>query len=277
MTKLATRLKYYAARLGFERPPSSDEPFRPYLPVRIDRGKLRAEVAAFFGLELAEVRRLFARYRRLHKEKNYAARFGERKTLSFEEAFVLYVSLHLHPPRSAIVEIGTQYGSSSRRILDMIEDLNLDCRLVCFDIENLVRYFTPEEAELRLEDVTDSFRKKVLEDIDPGLIFLDAHPYRLIKNVVSECARAAEPCVLAIHDCSRGLCNSRMPIPRDDPNVTSLTGFWERYALCDVFGIPDPTAAEIDALETPTHKLRIFETRHGLGVLRPRELERGRA
>jgi hypothetical protein len=75
--------------------------------------------------------------------------------------------------------------------------------------------------------------------------------------------------VLAIHDCGRGLCNPRMSIARDDPDVTSTTGVWERHILAEVFGVDDPRSERLDCAESPSHRLAIFDTRHGLGVVRP--------
>ena len=73
--------------------------------------------------------------------------------------------------------------------------------------------------------------------------------------------------VLAIHDCTAGLCNPRMTLAKDDPNVTSATGTWERHVLAQRFGIGDPLSPALDRATTPTHRLTIFDTPHGLGVV----------
>ena len=76
--------------------------------------------------------------------------------------------------------------------------------------------------------------------------------------------------VLAVHDCGRGLCNPRMAIAEDDPGVTSQTGVWERHVLADLFGVGDPLDPRLDAIESATHRMRIFDTTHGLALIAPR-------
>ena len=75
--------------------------------------------------------------------------------------------------------------------------------------------------------------------------------------------------MLALHDCGRGLCNPRMAIARDDPNVSSLTGVWERHVLGEAFGVADPLDPRLDATATDTHRLRVFDTPHGMAIVLP--------
>ena len=79
-----------------------------------------SDVSDFLDLDAADVRDMFKTYRKFHRDKRYAADFGELKTLNLEEAFVLYAVLAARRPTGPLVEIGTQYGRSTRRILDMI-------------------------------------------------------------------------------------------------------------------------------------------------------------
>src|SRR5262249_9519713 len=134
-----------------------------------------------------------------------------------------------------------------------------------------VQHFKPSlEATLILGDLTGRFRRDVLEKCDPGLIYLDVHTHSLLSEAVTETLTHSSPCVLAIHDCGRGLCNPRMTISKADPNVSSSTGVWERHVLAETLGAADPLDPGLDSMETPTHRLQIFNTRHGLGVLYPR-------
>jgi hypothetical protein len=143
--------------------------------------------------------------------------------------------------------------------------------VVCFDLVDCVRHFKPAvEAELILADLTGRFRCDVLEKHQPGLIYLDVHARNLLSEAVAATLAHPSPCILAVHDCGRGLCNPRMTIARDDPNVTSSTGVWERHVLAEALGVADPLDPKLDDMETPTHRLRIFDTRHGLGILSPR-------
>ncbi len=207
-------------------------------------------------------------YRAFSKEKHYATLMGERKTLCIEEAFIIYVILSLFPPK-AIVEIGTQYGKSTRRIIDIKNLLRLESNIVCFDIANQVKHFNPDEARLMLKDVTLTFQEDVLKTYGSGFIYFDAHPYHLIKNAVHGIIENSD-WIIAMHDCGRGLCNPRMEQSKDDPNISSLTGHWERHVLAEIFGISDPLSPALEDITTTTHALKIFETPHGLAVITPK-------
>jgi predicted O-methyltransferase YrrM len=242
--------------------------YAPVIRADVDLAALVEGAAALFGRTRSDIEELSRRYRAFHEEKDYARTLSELKTVCFEEAFLLGVALETIRPRS-VVEIGTQHGKSTRRILDMIAWFGLDCRLVSFDIEDQVRFFRLDEAELVLNDVTGRFREEVLLTRQPQLIFLDAHPYALVKEVITA-TMAANDCVLAIHDCGPGLCNPRMTLARDDPKITSMTGVWERHVLAEIHGVDDPLSPKLDELATSTYHLRIFQTPHGLAFLVPR-------
>jgi glycosyltransferase involved in cell wall biosynthesis len=241
----------------------------PFLPDRVDHERLIEDVSEFFGLGKQEVVERFNAYRRVHETKGYGWRLGERKTLCFEEAFILYVVLDAFRP-AMLVEIGTQHGKSTRRLLDIKAALGLESRVVCFDVADNVEHFSRDEAELMVRDVTGRFRKEVLEAYPAGVIFSDVHAYGLLKEVVTETLAGPSKWVLAIHDCGRGLCNPHMTIARGDGNVTSSTGVWERHVLAELFGIGDPLDKRLDRVETATHRTAIFETPHGLGVIVPK-------
>ena len=242
--------------------------YAPHIPDRVDHDKLAADAASFFGLAREDVARMLDSYRAVHESKGYARVFGELKTLCFEEAFLLGLAMSLHRPRT-IVEVGTQHGKSTRRILDLAEWLGQTPRMVCLDTTDQVRHFASSEAELVIGDVTGRFRRDVLEAYDPDLIFLDAHGHALLREAIAA-TMEGHRAVLAIHDCGQGLCNLRMAIAPGDPNVTSLTGVWERHVLADLLGVAGPLDPGLDALETATHRLRIFDTPHGLALIAPR-------
>ena len=60
---------------------------------------------------------------------------------------VLYAVLATRRPSGPVVEIGTQYGRSTRRILDMIDLLGLDTRVICYDIHDDVRHFRKLDSQ----------------------------------------------------------------------------------------------------------------------------------
>jgi len=239
-------------------------------PASIDQGLLIRQAAEFFNLPLESVHERFEDYRLFSMENRYSETFGERKTLSFEEAFLLYLAVLLLQPRS-VVEIGTQYGKSTRRILDLLKFAGLEaCQVTCFDIKNQVKYFSHDEAHLVIQDVSNDFRFRVLEQLEPGLIFLDAHPYRLLFNAVTEFLNwsSTHSSILAIHDCSPLLYNPRMKINKGElDKITSQTGVWERHVLSEVFTIPN---VSLDDISTSTYRSKIFKTQHGLALIMPK-------
>lgn len=248
---------------------SGDE-YRFELPRRVNHRQLRNELAELFGIERGEVRRLYRDYRDLHKNRQYAAKYGERKTFNFEEAFVCFAALAHARPSGPIVEVGTQHGKSTRRILDMLDFLSLENEVFCFDVEDQVEAFSKDEATLFLEDLTGCFKERVIDRLRPSVVYLDAHPYYLTKEVITDILASSSDCLLLMHDSGKALCNPNMKLSRDDLNITSATGHWERHILCEVFGIDDPLSDEIDYQETSTHVLRVFKTIHGLAAIVPR-------
>jgi hypothetical protein len=237
----------------------------------VDHPTLINQAADYFFLSQQQTQAQYQRYLRFHQAKGYEATLGESRTLCFEEAFLVFLTAqHLRPRQ--VVEIGTQYGKSTRRIVDMLALLELGSPVTCFDIVDQLQFVSHQEVQLILHDVTGDFQESVLTSFSPELIYLDAHPYDLLKNVVAQFIEWSRrrPAILAIHDCSPGLYNPRMRIPRDRPEaISSRTGVWERHALAEVFGAP---AAALDDLATPSHRLRVFGTPHGLALLAPHSL-----
>lgn len=241
--------------------------FAPVIPLRVSRRKLAEEVAEFFNLAPAHVDERLRAYRNFHEAKGYARTLGERKTLCFEEAFVISVLLATYRPLTVIC-VGVGDGSSLRRLLDMKELLGIEFRVVCFDAIDQLQFCTPEEANLVVGDLQDRFTSAVLGAHAPGLIFVDVHTYPLLSEIVTQTLARSGDWLLAIHDCGRGLCNPRMSVLRNDPNVSSGTGIWERHVLAERFGVSNPVSSDLDRAATTSHQLRIFRTPHGLGVIR---------
>ena len=245
--------------------------YRPVIPTEVDHARLLKDLAAFLQRPSQQIDTLWNDYQALMAAKSHVSELGQVGTLSSEEAFVIHcLCARFKPPD--LIEIGTHQGKSTRRILDSLAHLQLETAVICYDIENLVQYFSRDEATLRLHDVTDSVERDILDRYTPGLIYLDAHPWHLLKNVIAAVLRR-EDWLLAIHDCSPILCNPKMTIPRDQPGlITARTGHWERHVLADVFGLDDPLDARLNEVETDTHRLRVFGTQHGLGVIAPKAL-----
>jgi glycosyltransferase involved in cell wall biosynthesis len=241
--------------------------FAPVIPLRVSQTKLAEEIAEFFNLAPADIDERLRTYRAFHEAKGYAQTLGERKTLCFEEAFFLSVLLATYRPPTVIC-LGVGDGSSLRRLLDMKELLGIEFKAVCFDAIDQLQFCTLEEANLVVGDLQGRFTSAVLGAHAPGLIFVDVHTYPLLSEILAQTLTRSGDWVLAIHDCGRGLCNPRMTVLRNDPNVSSGTGIWERHVLAETFGISSPLSGDLDRAATASHQLRIFTTPHGLGVIR---------
>jgi len=240
----------------------------------VSEATLLTEVADFFSISEDDATDLWKQYQTL-QPRQYGEKFGgewERKHLCTEEAFLLFMLLKKFRP-SNIVEIGTQFGKSTRRIIDMKKMLGLTAPIVCYDIYDNVKHFKKEqEAELRLKDLTGCFKKEVLDALPPGLIYLDAHPYGLLEEVLGEVVKDGR-WLVAVHDCGLGLCNPHMTIPKSVYEyITSRTGLWERYVLAPLFGFKRPEDPAMNDTKNEAYRMRIFSTLHGLAVLVPRSL-----
>lgn len=251
---------------------AKNKPFYPQIPEKVDENKYLKDIIKYFGLKnKPELIKEYYAYREYYFKKNYGEMMKEGKTLSIEEAYLIYKVLKIFRPKN-IVEIGTQEGRSTRKLIDMKEWLGLKSFIYCFDIVDQVKYFTPVEAQLNLKDVTHSFRRDVLEKHNPNFIFLDAHPYHLLFNIIHEVLHTTDNIILAIHDCGRGLCNPDMTSSKNDPNVVGKNGIWERYILADLFNVANPLSHNLDDCQNKFHKLKIFDTAFGLALIMPRKL-----
>ncbi|MBI2608838.1 MAG: hypothetical protein HYW47_04470 [Deltaproteobacteria bacterium] len=229
------------------------------------------EVSQTFSIDRNKIHLFWKEYLNIHKKNHYTERFGEHKTLNREETFILYLVQKLLRPETT-VEIGCQYGNSTRRIIDIRKELNLTTKPIVFEVDDRVREFEKNEVEFYLEDVTQDIHKKLLNKYEGGMIYLDAHPYFLLENIISGVLNTNN-WVLCIHDCTVGLFNPKMKISKTAvKGITSKTGAWERYVLADLFGIANPSSPSLNNTETKTHRLRIFSTYHGLALIYPKTL-----
>ena len=241
-----------------------------------DHALLVAQIGQFYGLSGKELLDSYIDYKKFYNGMDYQSYFsqekdcGERKHLCMEEAMLCYFTLRFQRP-DVIVEIGTQYGVSTRKIIDIRNHLGIDAPIVCYDIEDQVKYFTPVEATLNVKDVSQCLRVEIFINSSRGYLHLDAHPYYLTRDAILE-ATSEQHWAITMHDCGRGLCNPKMEISRDQPElISSLTGHWERHVLAEVFGVSSPLEEALDSQETPTHSMRIFETPHGGCVILPKK------
>jgi|GEM_PF-639426 len=252
--------------------------YRPLLTPRPDRGdfvprhtpsvdprRLVDDVAEAFGLDRTSVERMYGVYRAVHESNGYARTSGEVKTLCFEEAFILCVTMSLYRPQ-ALLAVEPADGRALRRIVDIKGLLGLDCRVACFGHPFGPADVAPDEAEVIAADpigrLAESARLR-----QAALVYLDRHEHALVDEAVRLALDWPGDLVLALHDAAPGLCNPHPTIAKGDPRVTSATGVWQRHVLAEAFGVSDPLSPALDRAETATHRLRVFETRHGLALI----------
>jgi hypothetical protein len=236
----------------------------PHHPKPLGREALVARLGELSGFAAVPLDDLYDRHREHSRRHGYAGRLGKRHTLTGEEAFVLCALIASREP-PVVVEIGTQLGKSTRRILDMRDLLGLDYRVECFDIVDEVRFFDRSEARLHVEDVTGRVAE-TLARYGAGVIFLDARPRDLIEEVLAAVLDdQVGDWALAIHDCGRGLCNPAMgAIPAE--RIGTHTGVWERHVVAACFG-KSPFSSDLHGARSGRHLLGLLETRHGLGLV----------
>jgi len=236
---------------------------------RKQKASVLSNLSRLLSISAKDMRTVWHGFDRFYQKQGYIQNLGESKTLNMMESFITYVILAGQQPAS-IVEIGTYYGKSTRRILDMKTFLRLAAPVTCYDISDNVKYFKHDEARLILKDITPITTKILAAHSDPKFIFLDARPYGLLKNVIMSCLNNQPDAILAIHDCSCNLCRREMVMDHSCPEITSSTGVWERHVLAECFNISDPLSHDLDDLATQTHRLMIFESDYGLALLVPK-------
>ena len=238
-------------------------------PEKIDTKEVLKEAADFFGCSLKEVTNDWADYTAFTNANKYPKLLGELKTLNTLESFFVFLGMKLFNP-DAIYEIGTHVGKSTRRMIDFNKSFGFNKPITCFDIMDIVKYFKKPEVKFVIKDITNTIKENIIDKTDTGLIYLDAHPYDITLNCIKEVLKTKD-WTLVIHDCGKHLCNPKMKIRKDEPEkITSLTGHWERYVLAEAFGISDQLSTDLDYVETDTHKMKIFNTMHGICVILPK-------
>lgn len=243
---------------------------KAWLRQRKQKASVLRDLARLFSISVEEMQTIWKAFDRFYRGHCYAQTLGEKKTLNQLESFVTYVMLAAQRPAS-ILEIGTFYGKSTRRILDMKSALRLDAPVTCYDISNDVTFFNPEEARMILADITPDPTKYLSSHPTPRFIFLDARPYHLLKNVVTSYLKDLPDTIMTIHDCSPLLCHREMKLDRSCLEISSVTGVWERHVLAECFHVSDPLSRDLDDVTMPTHRLIIFGTEHGLALLVPQQ------
>lgn len=87
-----------------------------------------------------------------------------------------------------LLEFGTQYGCSTAVFLQIAKHLEININLHSWDVMDIVKKDIVDKRDfsLHIENITGR-EKFIFNEYKPNLVFLDAHPYDLTKNIVSIC------------------------------------------------------------------------------------------
>lgn len=147
------------------------------------------------------------------------------KTISKKECESIYYYMKKYKPVN-ILEFGTQYGCSTRAFLEMAKWIGYKINLHSWDILDSVRCVDKNEFCFHLEDI--SKKEELLLDYKPNLVFLDAHPYYMTKNIMQICLR--EKINFICHDVSDDVYNTTKERSKNFSNLSCYAA-WESYIL----------------------------------------------
>lgn len=243
--------------------PRPSQEYTPQLNETQDHDELLEEAQEFFGLSAEAIARHYSQAIDLCRRERHSQTLGERKTLSFEEAFLLQVVMDQIRPRR-IVQIGVEDGRSTRRILDVKHLLGLNSSVECLDDSPDRLATLPKDVVSKVLDA-DSLANCGLCSGD--LVYSDIRSRKVLENLVT-LQQSGLGFTLALHDCAVGICNPRMSFDQPEvETISSWTGVWERHVLAKAFGVADPRSSALDDLTWNDLRLKIFSTPHGLAIV----------
>jgi hypothetical protein len=229
----------------------------------VDKALVLRQYSKFLDIDAVNQ---WKQYKELSKQH---VKLGELKTLNTLEAYLFYLLMDKLQPY-VLIEIGTLQGKSTRRLIDIRNAVSKDTKIICYDVVDKLHYINKDEVVFHQTDITGKV-SETLNQYNGGIIYLDAHPYDLTLEVILEVLQQHKHWHLVIHDCAKHLCNPKMEIPKNRPDlITSLTGHWERHILAEVRGVSDPLDDWVNKFETLTHKFMVFDTLHGICAIKPK-------
>jgi len=193
---------------------------------------------------------------------------GVAKSLDVAEGFALWVLVKKMRP-SCVVELGVQYGVSSRLWQQAMQTYVPDGQLILCDLEDKRRFISDQEATFYAEDARTLLpRLFASQKID--VLHNDAHPYDLIHWSVRAAIENQVP-VLTFHDVGRGqrgvfklesyaLSHGDKFRHRTDWGVF---GAWERHVMAELL---DERILREDFVENDQWRIQIFDSLFGFGA-----------
>lgn len=194
---------------------------------------------------------------------------GFAKSLDIAEGFVLWTLVkHLRP--RVVVELGVQYGISSRLWKEALKAYVPQHELVLCDLNDRRLFISDSEARFYHKDAREVL-PKLFASGDVGILHNDAHPYDLIHWSVAEALSHKVP-GLTFHDVGNGkrgptkieshLLSTEEKIAQSE-NWAEY-GTWERHVMAEVF---DEALLKQDFAKSAKYSAGIFDSLFGLGIV----------
>jgi len=157
----------------------------------------------------------------------------QAKTLSKEECRAIYNYMKEYKPK-VILEFGTQFGCSTRVFLELANWLGRKVELHSWDIVDQIKPICVDKNSFTFHKEDMSGREEeIVAKYNPDMLFLDAHPYSLTKNLMQVCLK--HKINFLTHDVALKLYESLQTRSDNFKNLKAY-GAWELYILAELFG-----------------------------------------
>ncbi len=188
--------------------------------------------------------------------------FKQAKTISKEECRAVYDYMNECRPKT-ILEFGTQYGCSTCMFICLAKWLKTDIKLHSWDILDQVKgiCINKNHFMLHIEDITGK-EEEVFQRYKPDMLFLDAHPYILTRNLVKICLR--DKIDFMCHDVSLAIINA-LKARSNNFKDTTIYGAWEPYVLSELI---DKKILTDDYYENDQVVVKCIRDKYGLAIVR---------
>ena len=194
---------------------------------------------------------------------------GFAKSLDVAEGFAAW-ALIKHTRPKVVVELGVQYGISSRLWKEALKAYVPEHELILCDLEDK-RYFIDDNECTFLRADARQVLPQLFASGEVGLLHNDAHPYDLIHWSVAEALRH-KVAVLTFHDVGRGprgpfkLASSQLSKEQRLANNENWAqyGTWERHVMAEVF---DNKVLHQDSVVGGSYRIQIFDSLFGFAVV----------
>ena len=186
---------------------------------------------------------------------------SQAKTISKEECRAIYDYMKEYKPKT-ILEFGVQYGCSTRVFLEIAKWLDMDIDLHSWDIVDEIKKVCVRKSDFTFhkQDISGKEEETILE-YKPDMVFLDAHPYYLTKELMQVCLK--HKINFLTHDVATGLYEVLRERSNNFKNLNAY-GAWELYILMELFS--DKLLTE-DHYEDDKVKIDCIRDKWGLSVV----------